>query len=218
MRSGLLALLFAAFGALADDALHIQVPAVLAADAPIAEAVLAECNIESTVGNYVYSGVKRRHPAARIARRPGDGTEVRLTILAARGVGPGPWTEKSIELRADLVRDGKLVDTNVFHRGAGGSGFGRIRGACDIFARLATVLGRDIGSWLVTALALPTPPDAPPVARPTAAPAAPIPAVDRTAAELRAVEVLEKLQKQREEGEIGGAEYERRRAEILKGL
>jgi hypothetical protein len=198
----------------------VQVPAVLAGDAPIAGAVLAECNIESMVGNYVYSGVKRRHPGAQILRGSGDGNELRLTILAVRGVGPGPYTEKSIDLRAELVRDGKLVDSNVFHRAVGGSRFGRFRGACDVFARVATTLGRDIGAWLVAAVVLPTPPDAQPLA-PVRQPAAPTPsstANDRSAAEARAVDRLQALDKLRIEGLITPAEYEEKRVEILNGL
>jgi len=182
---------------------------MLAPDAPIAEAVLAECNIESLVGNYVYSGVKRRHPGAQILRGAGPGAELRLTILAVRGVGPGPYTEKSIDLRADLVRDGKLVDSNVFHRAVGGSTFGRFRSACDVFARIATVLGRDVGNWLPGAMARATPPDPPPAPRATA---------DRTAAELRAAERLGELQKLREDGTITSKEYEQKRTEILNGL
>lgn len=211
LRALLVVLLAACAGARAET-LNVEVPAELDRDAPIAQAVLAECNIESTVGNAVYAGVKRRFPDAQMLRKRG-GTELRLTLLAVRGVGPGPWTPRSIDLRADLVRDGKLVDTNVFHRAAGGS-FGRIRGSCEFFARLSTLLGRDVAKWLPSAMARATPADAPALAEPPARPAP----NDRTAAESQTAQRLQTLDKLRDQGLATPAEYEQKRAEILKDL
>jgi hypothetical protein len=218
MRLVLLVLLVVGSTARADDILYVQVPAVLDPSAPIAEAVERECDVERAIGNHVYSGVKRRYPAAQIAERRGEGTELRLTILAVQGVGPGPWSgSKSISVRADLTRQGNVVASNVFHREVGGSGFGRIRTACSVFDRVAVVLGRDVGAWIPSAMA--ALPDAP------AAPAASTsPAVSasfakgRTDLELKAAERLNNLEQLRQDGMITREEYDRKRAEILKDL
>jgi hypothetical protein len=93
------ALLLGASAASAEEVLYVQVPAVLDPGAPIAEAVERECGVENAIGNYVFSGVKRRYPAAQIVGRQGEGTELRLTILAVQGVGPGV-ARKSISVRA----------------------------------------------------------------------------------------------------------------------
>lgn len=77
-------------------------PNVRAADAPNREAVRAECNMESMVGNCVYGGVKRRYPDAAILGRATGGAELQaarrletLEKLRADGlITPAEYTEK----------------------------------------------------------------------------------------------------------------------------
>jgi len=198
--------LAAAFLAHAEETLYVQVPAVLDEEAPIAAAVQRECNVESTMGNHVFHNVQTRYNGpTQIAVQPG-GRELRLTILGVMGVGPGPWSgTKQISLRADLVQDGTLVTTNVFRREVGGGG--RIRGACALFDIVALRLARDVGSWLPVALS-----DIPAVTSKA-------PATQQSSTEgSDALQRLRVLKGLLDDGLIKQDEYDRKRAEVLRGL
>jgi len=202
----------------AQETLLVRAPAVLAADAPIAQAVLAECQVEDTVASNAYSGIRRAYRGrSQITRGAGKELELRLTMLDVTGVGPGPWTRKAITLRADLMEGNRVIASAVFERESGRGG-PALRSACTTLGVISVQLGKQIGQWAnhamaglaadrsVSSIKDDLERDDPP--RTVAAPAA----------DLRAVERLEELHKLRDEGLITGKEYEQKRAEILKDL
>ena len=216
-----LALLLAASAAHAQaPTLYVRAPAVLDPDAPIAQAVLAECNIEDLVASNAVAGIRRSYRGAtQVVRGDDMGRELRLTMLDVTGVGPGPYTRKAITIRADLVQDGQVLVSGVFDRETGGRMIGpALRSACTTLGKIAVLLGKQIGQWANSAVAgLPTGPSVVRVAEEDDPPSAASPNAARTA-DLRAVERLEALQKLLDEGMISSAEYQQKRAEILKGL
>lgn len=201
-----LVLFLAASAATAAETLFVRTPAVLAPDAPIAQAVLRECNVEDRIASNAFDGIRRTYRGpARIARDSERERELRLTMLDVTGVGPGPWTRKAITLRADLVERERVIASAVFERETGGSMMGpALRSACTTLGKVAVLLGKEIGQWANSAMA--GLPSEPPAASTLAAPVAP------------AAERLQALERMRDGGEITRSEYEARRAEILKGL
>lgn len=139
----------------AADRLLVQVPAVLGPGAPIAEAVRAQCAVESLVGNFVLKEVGLRTTAVPIESASYEGPEpfLRLTLLSVHGVGGGSWSgAKSVSLRVELMEQGRSVSSMVFNRNSRGGVLGGVSGTCPIFERIAIVLGRDVANWVPFAL------------------------------------------------------------------
>jgi hypothetical protein len=207
-----LVLLLVVCAASAQETLFVRAPAMLAPDAPIAQAVLRECNVEDRIATNAYDGIRRTYRGpVRIARGSERERELHLTMLDVTGVGPGPWTRKAITLRADLMERERVIVSAVFERETGGNIVGpALRSACTTLGMVAVLLGKQIGLWANSAMAS-LPADSA-VPRAVTAPGT------RTAVELRAAERLETLKKLFDEGMISGAEYEQKRGEILKDL
>ena len=147
-----LALAAGAFQAHANDRLLVQVPAALDPSAPINANVRSECNVQTLVGNAVFSEVKQRWPGAEAAAAPrdtGGAKALRLTITSARGVGGGAYSgPKSMNLKVDLTQNGKVLQSTVLHRDSFGGVWGGMKGTCSIFERVAVALGKDVAAWL----------------------------------------------------------------------
>lgn len=136
----------------AQEKLLVQVPAVYDAQAAVAQRIRDECALESLIGNHVFERVSEKFPASLQIKDPaaaGSGKVLHLTILSAHGAGGGSWSgPKSITMRADLVQDGKVLQTTVKRRSSSGGVLGGFKGTCDILERDAQALGKDIAHWL----------------------------------------------------------------------
>jgi len=203
---GAFVLLLTASAVQAQQILWVRAPAVLAPDAPIAEAVLRECNVGDAMVVNVVSGIRRSsYPGRiRITRDAEKQRELHLTMLDVTGVGPGPWTRKAVTLRAELVEGQTMLAAAVFDREAGSGGFA-LRSACTTLGNIAVLLGKQIGNWVNSAMA----------GAPVDTRARP---VSDAPAEARATERLRTLKQLHDSGMISDTEYEQKRLEILKDL
>ena len=145
--------------AAAGEAIHVQVPATLAPDAPITAAARRECDIPMLVGLHALQQLGERSglPAVRLeAAEPAGERVLRLTVLSAYGVGGGGWSgPKSVMVRAQLVEDGKVLADRTLNRSSSGGVWGGVSGTCAIFERIAVALGKDVAGWLPSALRMP---------------------------------------------------------------
>lgn len=142
---------------MAQEKFAVLVPAVLDPNAPIGEAVKRECGVESKVGTEVYARVAERYPAEQVASpaQAGDRLTLKVTLLSVVGHGGGGWSgTKAIAIRADLLRDSKVIATRTLNRQSGGGAFGGLTGTCAIMDRIAVALGRDVAAWLPGAMML----------------------------------------------------------------
>jgi hypothetical protein len=139
-----------------NDAIHVQVPAILDPAAPIEPAVRRECNIEQVVGTHAYEQVRTRMPGAlqtAAAAQAGAGRFVQLTVTQVYGVGGGGWSgAKHITLRAQVMQQGREVAERTFQRSSKGGPLGGVSGTCPIMERIAVALGKDLALWLQGAL------------------------------------------------------------------
>ena len=146
----------ASLAAYADENIAVQMPAVLAPNAPIAQGVASDCGVELLVGNHVFEKVSARYKSAvqiQNIDKAGADKVLRLTILSVEGVGGGGWSgRKAITVRADLWQNGQVLETTTLRRRSGGGLFGGVSGTCKIMERIAIELGEDITSWLPFAL------------------------------------------------------------------
>jgi hypothetical protein len=161
-------LAFAACGlssAHGTERLLVQVPAALDPAAPIARAVRAECGVEMLVGNHVFAQVGQRWPGAESVAGPGNAGSaklLRVTLLSVMGTGGGAWSgSKSMTVRADLVQNGRTLQSTVLTRQSGGGVFGGMKGTCAIMERIAVTLGKDVAAWLPPSAGAPLAADAP---------------------------------------------------------
>jgi hypothetical protein len=141
--------------AVAQEQFAVLVPAVLDPSAPIGDAVKRECGVESKVGTEVFSRVAERYPAEQVANaaQAGDRLVLKVTLLSVVGHGGGGWSgTKAIAIRADVLRDSKVIATRTMNRQSGGGVFGGVTGTCAIMDRIAVALGRDVAAWLPGAL------------------------------------------------------------------
>jgi len=135
----------------AQEQFAVLVPAVLDPNAPIGDAVRRECGVESKVGTEVFARVAERYPAEQVASaaQAGDRLILRVTLLSVLGHGGGGWSgTKAIGIRADVLRDSKVIATRTLSRQSGGGVFGGVTGTCAIMDRIAVALGRDVAAWL----------------------------------------------------------------------
>ncbi|MBI3900358.1 MAG: hypothetical protein HY308_19045 [Gammaproteobacteria bacterium] len=150
----LLVVLMLAFGSIAlahaDDKYYLQA-AEYDATAHVMGRVRTECGIEGLLDTHVLEQVKQRFPASErldSAAPVPSGQVLSITILNVGGIGGGPWTgAKSITVRAELKRDGKVLSSVVKNRQS--KGHPMQFGTCSIFERCAKALGKDITGWLV---------------------------------------------------------------------
>ena len=136
----------------AAEPILVQVPAVLDPQAPISDAVRAECAVDMLLGNFVYDRVKAKFPeSASVQKSTGTEKEkvLNVTILSVQAAGGGAWSgRKSIAVRADLLQSGKIIATTVKERSSGGGAFGGSMGTCAILQRVTAALGADVAGWL----------------------------------------------------------------------
>lgn len=140
----------------ASEQLLVQVPAVLDPAAPITPAVKSECGVDVLIGNHVLQAVSERFPGASPVKdgtKAGSNKFLKLTILSVYGVGGGAWSgPKSMTIRADLLKNGRVVQSKVLQRTSGGGVFGGLRGTCPIMERIAVTLGKDVALWVSTTM------------------------------------------------------------------
>ena len=157
----------------AAEPILVQVPAVFDPQAPVGDAVRAECAVDMLLGNFVYDRVRARFPeSASVKQATATGTEkvLYVTILSVHAAGGGAWSgRKSMAVRADLLQAGKVIATTVKERRSGGGAFGGSMGTCAILERVTAALGADIAGWLSQALLVGV---SAPTAEPKQAPAA----------------------------------------------
>lgn len=136
---------------LAEDGLLVKVPAVYEPGAPVPQRIQQECALESLLGNHVFQKVSERFPGTLQLRDSNiEGTQVlTVTILNVTGFGGGGWSgPKTITLRADLTKEGRVIHTAVKHRASRGGVFGGVMGTCAILERVTQALGSDVAKWL----------------------------------------------------------------------
>jgi hypothetical protein len=191
------------------EVLFVRAPAVLDPAAPVAEAVLRECNVETMVARNATSGIRGKYQGrTQVVRGEAKGRELRLTILEASGVGPGQWVRKAITLRADFIEGSRVLASQTFDHETNLMGGFALRSACTTLGNVSILLGKQIGQWANNAVA----------GLPATATERLLDVTDRTAADLRVAERLKELEKLRQEGLIDGGEYERKRAEIMRAF
>lgn len=145
--------LAASLPAVADERLFLQVPAAIAASAPMPEAIRKECALEQLVASQALAAMSKRISGVQAVNDPalaGDGNVVELLIMAANGEGGGGITgQKSMTVRANLKKNGATVATSLFTRtSARGTMMGVFNGTCSVMERISAALGKDVGVWL----------------------------------------------------------------------
>lgn len=79
----------------------------------------------------------------------GVGKVLKLTILSVQGIGGGGWTgSKGITVRADLVQDGRTIQTLTRKERSRGGLFGPVMGTCAILDEVSESLGQYFATWL----------------------------------------------------------------------
>jgi hypothetical protein len=154
MRYGLMFTLLAALSApcMAADTLYVQVPAVLAKDAPMISAVKEQCTLPQIVGDDVFHSVsevyddsKKVDSEAAVIGAP----VLKSTILSAHGWAGGGWSgSKEITLQVELIKDGKVLDATTVDYSSRGGMFGMFKGTCDILHFAAGKLGKRVAKWV----------------------------------------------------------------------
>jgi hypothetical protein len=78
-----------------------------------------------------------------------EGTKLKLTIKTAFSSGNAfMGHRKSVSIKAELFKDGKLVDEYAGTRNSSGGVAGGFSGSCDVLFRCANTLGNDVSKWL----------------------------------------------------------------------
>ena len=136
----------------AAERILVQVPAVLAPEAPIPDPIKKECAVPFLLGNHVFQAVSQLDGGAEQVDsidKAGQLKVLQLTILSVHGFGGGSWSgAKSITIKANLVQSGTSVQSIVLQRSSKGGVFAPVSGTCSIMERIATALGRDVAAWL----------------------------------------------------------------------
>jgi hypothetical protein len=137
---------------MADDALNVQVPAVLAKDAPMIDAVREQCALPQVVGEDIFHSLSQIYGSTRKVDSEADviGEPVlKATILSARGWAGAGWSgSKEITVQVDLVKDGKTIGTTTLDYSSKGGMFGMFKGTCDILHYAAENLGNKVAKWV----------------------------------------------------------------------
>lgn len=148
----LMSALLLPLSATADDRVFVQVPATIAREAWIPNAVRSQCAVDTLVGNYALSAVGKRFPSAQPATAPdqaGGATFVQLTVFSVIGFGGGSWSgAKSMGIRVEILKGGTVVRSTSFTRSSNGGVFGGFKGTCSILDRVAGALGKDVAAWM----------------------------------------------------------------------
>jgi hypothetical protein len=131
-----------------ESPLLIQVPVLFEPGSSILEPAKSECDVSRKVGTSVFRNVKRLFRDARPIDEPATNRSahvLKLTIMELGNVRAGPEnTGRSIKLRADLLRDAKVVASHTFDAKATRS----LTAPCLNVDSAAQVLGQDLVTWL----------------------------------------------------------------------
>ena len=77
-----------------------------------------------------------------------------LKILSAISVGHA-WSfgghRKSVSVKAELYKDGKLLDSYTTTRNSMGGALAGFKNSCDVLERTVTTLGSDVAKWVGSA-------------------------------------------------------------------
>lgn len=137
---------------MAGEILNVQVPAALAADAPMLDAVKMQCAVPQIVGEDIFASVGKVYAnSKRVGGEAStrDRLALKTTILSAQGWAGGYWSgSKEITIRIDLVKNGKTLDTTTLDHSSSGGLMGPFKGTCDIFRRDAEKLANQVAKWV----------------------------------------------------------------------
>lgn len=149
----LMSALVAPLSAVAEDSVVVQVPAIISPSAPIPAAVKEQCDVGTMLSQNVLSVISKRYPSAQAvasAEQAGAATLVQLTVLSVDGYGGGVFSgNKSITIKAEVLKGGASVSANVFMRE--GSGGIVTFATCSLLEKAARALGKDVLKLLVRA-------------------------------------------------------------------
>jgi hypothetical protein len=144
--------LVAPLPAVAQDKVFVQVPAIISPSAIIPSAVKEKCGVDALLGDAALSAIGKRYPSVQAVTAPeqaGGGTFVQLTVVSVDALGGGAWSgEKSMTIKADIVKGGVVAGTTLLTRGSKGGAFAGFKGTCSILERVAGALGKDVASWM----------------------------------------------------------------------
>lgn len=119
---------------------------IYSSNAVIREAIINECDLPNTLSNSLKAATESQYPQIldNIANVD-DADLLNVEITHAEGTGGGAWTgPKSVAIKANLIRHGKVVGDFKGSRIADAGGYG----TCAILQRSARRLGQDIADWL----------------------------------------------------------------------
>ncbi|WP_050477164.1 hypothetical protein [Herbaspirillum rhizosphaerae] len=136
----------------ANEPLQVQVPAAYDSDAYVVPRVKNDCAVESIVGDNVFQKIAEKRPDAQQVQDPAKmatGKVLKLTIISVQGIGGGGWTgSKGITVRADLMQDGRLVQSTQRKERSRGGLLGPVLGTCAILQDVGEALGQHFATWL----------------------------------------------------------------------
>jgi hypothetical protein len=136
----------------ANEPLKVQVPAAYDSDAYLVPRVRNDCAVESIVGDNVFQKITEKRPDAQQVQDPAKmaiGKVLKLTIISVQGIGGGGWTgSKGITVRADLLQDGRLLQSTQRKERSRGGLLGPVLGTCAILQEVGEALGQHFATWL----------------------------------------------------------------------
>ena len=133
-------LLLAASASAHADGVTLAAPVTYAAEASVVTKVRQECQLENRLATDINAALANTTTPA--------GEALRVTILDVMGVGGGAWSgPKSISLRVELMKDGKVERSTRLTRTTGGGAFGGFKGTCAMLERDSATLGKDVARW-----------------------------------------------------------------------
>lgn len=118
----------------------------------IPENIRSECTgLGSTFSSYTKQFLEKYGYSVELTddiSETSKGTNILLTITNASSAGNAfMGHNKSVSMRADVIVDGKIVDTYKHTRNSRG-GFGAgYKGSCAVLGRCAKALGKDVANW-----------------------------------------------------------------------
>lgn len=136
----------------ANERFFLKLPVKTDPSAPITAKVRSECALEMLMENYAMSSLNKGGftvESIPSLEQAGTNKVIELTILSAYGFGGGGWSgPKSMSVRAEVKKEGAVLNSTVLTRSSRGGVFGGMVGTCAILDRVASVLGKDLALWL----------------------------------------------------------------------
>ncbi len=137
---------------LSMESLRVLVPAAIAPGTGIKEQFKEECDLQAMLGKQVLEHVSMKiastHEVIPVSVIPTEKT-LKTTITTAYGKGGGAWSgAKFMYIRAELLQEGKVIQSAELRRNSKGGLFGGISGTCQIMGRIAATIGGDVADWV----------------------------------------------------------------------